>query len=256
MMIDSEQPQRGIYSERAIYIATFFGGPLAAGILMASNYKLFGKDEAARKAIIIASLATIGIIILLLSIPESIIDKIPQQLLPFIYTGIVYLAIIKYQQGDIQRCLENGYLKASGWKIFGISVLSLTVTVIVFFVIFYLSPADFDTDKYNNYFQEFANNEARSLEAMDSLQNTPKEQQLQKVEESIEIWKNNLSLIDSLNSVKYLPEDLHEIHEKLKKYCDLRIESLSLLKLAIVENTDKYYEQINDIMNEINKVLK
>ena len=34
-----------IYTNKLISFATVFGGPMAAGILIGHNYKIFGEDE-------------------------------------------------------------------------------------------------------------------------------------------------------------------------------------------------------------------
>jgi hypothetical protein len=52
-------PAQKIYSEKNIWRATFLGGPLVAGYLLAENFKAFNEPEKVRKTWIIAVLATI-----------------------------------------------------------------------------------------------------------------------------------------------------------------------------------------------------
>jgi len=90
---------RKIFTNKAIYIATFFGGPLAAGFLISKNYKVFGNSNAARNAFFTGFISTILIYIMIFAIPDSIIKKMPQSLIPFIYTGIIALFVEKISGG-------------------------------------------------------------------------------------------------------------------------------------------------------------
>ena len=51
-----------IFTNKAISIATFFGGPLAAGLLISKNFKVFGNENAARNSIFIGIISTILLI--------------------------------------------------------------------------------------------------------------------------------------------------------------------------------------------------
>ncbi len=93
-----ENNSQKIFTNKAISIATFFGGPLAAGFLISENYKVFGNDNAARNSIFIGIISTIILFAVIFIIPENVIDKIPQPLIPAIYTAIIAL---DYDQGNL-----------------------------------------------------------------------------------------------------------------------------------------------------------
>jgi riboflavin synthase alpha subunit len=60
-----EVPTEKIYTEKAIRVGTFLGGPLVAGYFMAENFKVFGDSEKAKKTWIITILATLSIFALI-----------------------------------------------------------------------------------------------------------------------------------------------------------------------------------------------
>jgi hypothetical protein len=86
-----------IYTKERISIATFFGGPLAAGFLIGHNFKIFGDDIKARYAIILGILSTIILLELIFLIPHKIIKYIPHVLIPVFNTGILYFIVDKTQ---------------------------------------------------------------------------------------------------------------------------------------------------------------
>ena len=62
--IDSEENKKRLYTERAISIGTFVGGPLAGAILFAQNFKALGMPIAARTSIFVG----VGGLVLLFTI--------------------------------------------------------------------------------------------------------------------------------------------------------------------------------------------
>jgi hypothetical protein len=116
-----------IYTKKSILLATFIGGPLVAGFLIYKNFKAFGKESAAQKSLIVSIVFTIVLFWGIFLIPSSIIDKFPNSLIPFIYTGIIALIINKYQDVLIIEYIKNGGLKASNWSAAGYSLVGLII---------------------------------------------------------------------------------------------------------------------------------
>ena len=129
-----------IYTNKLISFATVFGGPMAAGILIGHNYKIFGEDEKQKYAIILGIVSTILMLELLFLIPEKIFNSIPSPLIPSIYTGIIYLIVYKTQDVRIKEFIQNGYNKASGWKATGIGFLCSLLIIGYIFLRFYNMP--------------------------------------------------------------------------------------------------------------------
>lgn len=123
-----------LYSKKAITIATFFGGPLVAGILIRRNYLNLGEERKAINSLLIGIFSTVLLIVGILMIPENIIDYIPNILFPAIYTGIVNLIVKKNQGDNLKSHLENNGEFYSGWKAAGISIFSAIIIVAIAFV--------------------------------------------------------------------------------------------------------------------------
>jgi hypothetical protein len=119
-----------IFTKKSILFATFLGGPLVAGFLIFKNYKVFRKYETAQKALIISIVCTIITFSGIFLIPSNIIDKFPNTLIPFIYTGIIALIINKYQDNLINEYLASGGLKASNWVVAGYSLVGLIIILL------------------------------------------------------------------------------------------------------------------------------
>lgn len=119
-----------LYSQKAIGIATFFGGPLAAGYLVKKNYQSLGQESLGKKAFIIGIVSTLLLFAGVFSIPEHILDKIPNALIPAIYTGIIYLIVERLQGQDLKEPLENGRAFHSAWKAAGVGAISMLILLI------------------------------------------------------------------------------------------------------------------------------
>jgi hypothetical protein len=119
-----------LYSQKAIGIATFFGGPLAAGYLVKKNYQSLGLESHGKKAFIIGIVSTLLLFAGVFSIPEHILDKIPNALIPAIYTGIIYLIVERLQGQDLKEPLENGRAFQSAWKAVGVGAISMLILLI------------------------------------------------------------------------------------------------------------------------------
>ena len=152
-----------LYSQRAISIATYFGGPLAAGILARQNFINLGKEELGKNSLIISIATTILLFVGLFSVPEEIINKVPNVVIPLIYTGIIYLIIEKYQGRELKEHKENNRPFYSAWKAAGIGAVCMLILVGGIFGYAFLSPDDFDTKKYYNGIAEFNKNEENAL---------------------------------------------------------------------------------------------
>ena len=129
-LLDIETPSQKIYRDRAIWVGTFLGGPLIAGYLIAHNFEAFGESHKATKTWIYAVVATVIIFGTAFLIPETI--KIPNQLIPLIYTGIAYYLVHHFQGKSITTHVDNGGQFYSWWRAIGVSMVGLGIMVISF----------------------------------------------------------------------------------------------------------------------------
>lgn len=91
-----------LYSSKAISGATFLGGPLAAGYLIGENFKALDQPTEGSYSLIIGIVSTIILFGGIFMLPESIMVIIPQQIIPLIYTGLIW-GIVEWKQGDVLK---------------------------------------------------------------------------------------------------------------------------------------------------------
>ena len=129
-----------IFTNAAISIATFFGGPLAAGYLIAHNYNVFGDRNAAKKSKFIGVILTLLIFAVLFSLPQNSVDRIPPALIPGIYTALIALLVERLQGDKIKEHLLNQGQKASGWLAAGYGIIGLIAIGIFLIAISSIEP--------------------------------------------------------------------------------------------------------------------
>ena len=118
---------RKIFTNTAITVATFFGGLIAAGLLMAKNYRAFGNHRAARISVFAGIISMFLLIGVILMVPEIMMDKVPQFLIPAFYTIVISSLVNKLQGQNIQQHFANGGEKASNWLAAGYGLISLVI---------------------------------------------------------------------------------------------------------------------------------
>ncbi len=123
-------PQNKVYKDKAIWIGTFVGGPLVAGYLIAENFKHLGQEEKIKATWIYTIIATIIIFGGIFLIPESV--KIPNVIIPLIYTAIASYIVQRLQGEKIKTHIENGGQLYSNWRALAIGLIGLVITVCIF----------------------------------------------------------------------------------------------------------------------------
>ncbi len=126
-----------IYSSPKILIATFIGGLLAPTYLIYENFKAFGENSKANKALIIGILVTIVLYISVLTITI----EIPSTIFGVAYIGLTY-GVIKVQFGTRLEVHEkNGGLMYSWGRTLLIAFMSLLITIASIFAILYATDS-------------------------------------------------------------------------------------------------------------------
>ncbi len=245
------------YSQRAIAIATYLGGPVAAGVLIRRNFINLGKEDYGKYALFIGIISTILLFVGIFSIPEHIIDKIPNVVIPAIYTGIIYLIVDRVQGQELKKHKEKNGQFYSGWKAAGIGAVCMVVIFAGIFGYLFFSPDDFDTAKYDNGIAEFLRNEEKALELFTLFKTADIQQAADFISDTgIPAWQKNLQILDELDSIEGLYKEFKDQSQDLREYCKLRIESYQLIRKGITEDTNSYDLQIEEINKKIDEVLK
>ena len=135
------QPNFKLYKDRAIFIGAFIGGPLVAGYLAAENFKLLVQPQKVRMAWIIAVSATIVIFGSLFVIPNR--EKIPNFLIPLVYSSIAQYIVQKYQGAAIKEHLDLGGPTFSNGRAVGIGLVGMAVLIAIIFAVLVLKDSAF-----------------------------------------------------------------------------------------------------------------
>ncbi|MDX5396485.1 MAG: hypothetical protein LPK21_09820 [Hymenobacteraceae bacterium] len=245
------------YSQRAIAIATYFGGPLAAGVLIRQNFINLGNAEYGKRALIVGIVSTVLLFAGIFSIPDHIIEKVPNFLIPAIYTFLIYLVVERLQGPLLKSHKQANGSFYSGWKAAGVGSICMVVLLGVIFGYAFMAPDDFDTAKYDNGIAEFQKNEEKALTLYAMLEAADTEQTSAFIQETgIPAWQQNIKLLQELDNIEGLYQEYKDQNQVLREYCQLRIEAYQLIGKALQENSTVYEQQIEAIDQRIDKVLE
>jgi hypothetical protein len=250
--IDDQDISPKLYSQKAFGLATFLGGPLAAGLLARQNFKTLGNDDYAKLSLIIGVVSTILIFGGLAMVPDTIIDKIPNAILPAIYTAIIYFIIEKLQGKELAEHKKNNGVFYSMWKAAGIGAISLAILSAGIFSYVYSMDTDFDAKKYDDGIALITKNEEQALQLFTVIEKSSQRQSVNFIDNiGIPAWQSNLKILDGLDKMEGIYDELSKQNQVLKNYCKLRIESYQLIRKALIENTSYYDAAIQSINAKI-----
>lgn len=122
-------PEGKVFKESQLRLATFLGGPLAAGHIFSENYKTFGMPEKRKNTWLITVGFSILLVAVILLIPEN--SKFPNYVIPLLYTILAGFLMNFYQGGKIKAHLQMGGKSQSWWTVILISIISLVAFVII-----------------------------------------------------------------------------------------------------------------------------
>ena len=234
-----------LYSQGAIAIATFFGGPLAAGVLIRKNSLNLGREKEGLTALIVGIISTIVLFWGIFQIPEPIIDKIPNIIIPTIYTGIIYLIVEKLHGQILNKHKEEKNDFYSNWRAAGIGLMCLVVLFGGAFACVYYTPEDWDIETYDSELRNINSNESEALKLFDMLDNNSKHEVVHFIEQiGIPKWKDNVEILNRISDIENIPEEYQWQNKLHLEYTILRIESYELIKKAVQDENSEYDEDI------------
>jgi len=251
-------PAGKFYTLHSIFVASFIGSPAAAAILLRRNYLGLGKAKEAQLALIIGILSTIAIFAITLSLPEAIIDRIPNVVIPAIYTAVIY-QIAKIKQGEaLEKHKQQKGAFYSAWKAAGIGGIFLAGIGVLLVAYVFLKPLDYDVDAYNKGIAAFTKNEEKALQLFTLMddKNISKDSLINfTANTAIPLWQENIRIVDSMDTMEGLEPDLELTDRTLKEYCELRIQSYNLyLEYIRTDSTDE--QQLRTVNAKIDAMTK
>jgi len=245
-MVD-DSPKK-YYSRIAIAIATYFGGPIAAGILARHNFINMGKNRFATYSIPVGIVATFIVFVLIFSVPENILDKIPNSLIPTVYTAIIYAFVDWLQGPTLKSHKENNGAFYSLWKALGVGAICLAIILGILFSYFYLFSDDFDTNKYDSGIAQVNQNEEKALELYDIIDVGDVQVCIHFIDSvGLPAWKSNIQILSAMDTIEGLYDEFILQDKVLENYNLLRIQSYALIRKSLVENTHIYDHVIDSL---------
>ena len=243
-----------LYSEAAINIATFLGGPIAAGILIRRNFVNLGNEDYGKHTIAIAVVSTVLLFAVLLSLPETKTTESFGRFLPFLITAIVAGILHRFQGEQIKNHENNGGEFYSKWKAAGIGILSMLGMLVGIFGFVYVDEPDFDAELYDQKVSEFYANEEQAMELFQILNNDDVDNAYDFIiDEGIPLWEANLVVLDEMDAIENLTQDFKDQDAILHEYVDLRIQSYKLIALSLMSG--EFDPAIDDINKKIDATL-
>jgi len=246
-----------LYSQKTIALATYFGGPLAAGILIRRNSLNLGREKQAVNSLILGIISTIFIFVVIFSIPEYIMEKIPDMVIPVIYTGIIYLIVEKIQGFELRAHKESNGEFYSWLKAAGVGAICMLIIVAGIFGYVFASERayDFDNELYNKEITLYAINESEALRVFELSPTLERKVYITEYNKGIVKWNENIKILKHINELDYLPIEYVNHNEKLIEYCELRIRQFENGIKAISEKTDIYDKDTEEIVRKIEEII-
>jgi hypothetical protein len=252
---------RRLYSQTAIAVATFLGGPFAAGILARRNFINLGKAQTGTNALIIGIISTILLFGGIFVLPEDILDKIPNALIPTIYTAIIYVIIEKFQGAALKEHKAQQKPFYSIWKAIGTGTVCMLVLLVGIFGYAYLSDDWVEEPLPEAYMagrEQFDKNEDAAMALYDLLENEliDPDTVISFIDHTgIPAWKDNLAILDTLDKMAGLDASYIQTNDILRQYTNVRIQIFELLKTAVREDTDLYNNRIEMLHRQIETLV-
>ena len=246
------------YSNSAISLATYIGGPLAAGILIRKNFLNLGRKKEGLIALIVGIVSTILVFWGIFQIPEHIIDKIPNPLIPLVYTGIIYL-IVEKTHGNILRkhkAEKNEFY--SNWRATGVGLICTVIMLGGLFTYIYYAPEDWDVNAYESGLKKYIDNEPEAMEFPD-IQNGNIEECICFIEQTgIPKLRKNIDILNEISNIENIPTVYQKKLELLLENEKLRLEIFELTSKFLLDeiSNSKYNDEITRINARSNEILE
>jgi len=131
-------PTKKLWSIGQISVGTFLAGPIGGCFLISQNFKALGEEKSAKRTFWFGFLGTLLFFAALFSIPEYIIEKVPNVIFPAVYTTLLTSFARTRQKSAIEQHLSQGGKRRSHFKLIGISILFLLLLLGIAFGMFFL----------------------------------------------------------------------------------------------------------------------
>lgn len=144
------RPAEKIYKDREIWVGALLGGTLAAGYMVAANYRAFGEADKRRKTWFVTVAA--AAFLFYISFFAPYLDRVPNLLFSLVCAGIIVVLVQMYQGAKIRAHIGAGGKIHSWWKTLGVTFVGGVISIVIFVgaatVIEYAANANITTRTY------------------------------------------------------------------------------------------------------------
>jgi|GEM_PF-499528 len=254
-MPDQQTKTKKLYSLNAITLGTFIGGPAAAGTMIRRNYINIGREKQGKQALLLGCCATVLIAVLMLLIPEVWLDNLPNYVIPITYTLIISTIVSRIHAEDYKRQKLRQGSFYSQWRAAGVGGIHLSILVSIFIAWVYWGPGDYDTVQYDRGLVELQSNEDQAVQLFDYLAAGQVDQAISFNRDiAMPLWQQNLLILQRLDNIEGLYAQLQQQNQLLKEYYQLRLQSFQLIQKTLVEDTDAYQLQMQQLDMKIQRI--
>ncbi|MBX2893979.1 MAG: hypothetical protein KF763_00955 [Cyclobacteriaceae bacterium] len=120
-----------LFTERQIGVSAVIGGPISAGLLFFLNYKRLNKDKEAYISLSITLLFTVALFYTLLTLPATIVDKIPNVVITGGYGILIYFLYKRFLSSEVNKHLSEGCKRESNWSVAGFILLGVAISLLI-----------------------------------------------------------------------------------------------------------------------------
>ena len=245
-----------LYSKNSIILATYLGGPIAAGILIRKNSLNIGRKKEGSNALILGIVCTFLLFWGIYLIPEPILDLIPKALIPTVYSGIVYWIVEKLHGEILKKHKEEKNEFYSFWRATGIGTACLAIIIGGILAYVNLVQEDWEADTYATGINKFQINESEAMKLFEMLDNSSTFEIVQFIKQTgIPKWEENIEILNEIIKIENIPEYYQKQNKLLHEYCKLRIEAYELMSKAIRNNSSAYDAEIIRKHNRIDEII-
>ena len=124
------------FSPKQVYVGTFIGGPLAASYYLSNNFKLMENPTLDIACKILGVVLTI----LLFGVTFQLPEDFPNTLIPIVYSAVAAGIVWQWQITKEEVEAVDLYSFQSNWRVAGISLASLLITLAGLFVVILFIP--------------------------------------------------------------------------------------------------------------------
>ncbi len=165
-----EVPSEKLYSEKAVAMAAFLGGPLGGAYLLYKNFVAVGQEDTARATILWGIAATVLLLGTFVFLPQEINDRIPNTAVSAAVTGLFYLLAKYRQQAYFAAHRQKRGMFISKWSAFWAGLVCMLLTLFIALPLTFFVPEEdehikFGTTGHLIYFnpKEVSAKEARQV---------------------------------------------------------------------------------------------